>query len=343
MSFDEQHSWSVILSVVNVEKKIQTTVQLIGWTLKFLARVCCHLAEAWSSSITTDDRNDPAPDIPAERGHKWTWETGRLTSCTCLSVHVLVWHAISIQATLLTAVRVPLFPPFIRGHTSGLRLCSDPAEKQSPLRSNVALKMWTSSCSGRLVCVVILAAAMLVSPSEGTTCALICGIILEICHPTYLTLGADKLSRLTLKPVRKHCEEPTRPLQHPPEPGAMWRWSNCCFASLSCCRKNLRSCCWFILLFKSQPRQDPGWNQTLLRTETPKGLRPPCLPVTVLWPGLKLTFGRFWSWLKWGHEIHLKGIICVVCQDYNWGQQRVVRWSSCSVAQKKDKAGKIKT
>lgn len=86
----------------------------------------------------------------------------------CLS---MIWHdssmAISIQAILLMAVRVPLFF-LIKDHTSGPRLHSHPAEEHFQLRPRVALKMWTSSCSGRLVCVVLLAAAVLAAPSKGT-------------------------------------------------------------------------------------------------------------------------------------------------------------------------------
>lgn len=129
----------------------------------------------------------------------------------CLS---MFWHdssmAISIQAILLMAVRVPLFS-LIKDHSSGPCLCSHPAEKHFQLRSRVALKMWTSSCSGCLVCVVILAAAVLVSPSGGT-CTIICRI-LESFPLKCLTLGRDKGSHLTLKhiEIQKYCEEPTCP------------------------------------------------------------------------------------------------------------------------------------
>lgn len=155
---------------------------------------------------------DPAPDIPAEHGHKWTRQTVLPPARVCLS---MFWHdssmAISIQAILLMAVRVPLFS-LIKDHTSGPCLSSHPAEKHLQLRSRVALKMWTSSSSGRLVCAVILAAAVLVSPSEGTF-TIICRMILESFPLTYLTLGRDKVSHVIMKHVeiQKCCEEPTCP------------------------------------------------------------------------------------------------------------------------------------
>lgn len=83
----------------------------------------------------------------------------------CLS---LICHdcsmTISIQETLLIADSSSFF--LIKDHNSELHSCSDVGIQ---LWSRIALKMWTSFCSGRLVCVVILAAAMLVSPSAGNT------------------------------------------------------------------------------------------------------------------------------------------------------------------------------
>lgn len=76
---------------------------------------------------------------------------------------------ISIQVTSLMAATSSFF--LIKDPTSGLHSCS---QRGILLRSRVALKMWTSFCSGRLVCVTILAAAILVSSSEGKTHSTIC-------------------------------------------------------------------------------------------------------------------------------------------------------------------------
>lgn len=113
----------------------------------------------------------------------------------CLS---LICHdcsmTVSIQATLLMAASSSFF--LIKDHNSELHSCSHLAIL---LRSRVALKMWTSLCSDRVVCVIILAAAMLVSPSEGKTPdhhLHDTHVTIESFSLPYLTLGQDKISHL---------------------------------------------------------------------------------------------------------------------------------------------------